>query len=201
MTETAEDASDAGDTGVETMASPATAPVTVVTWDPNGSASHLLHRAQQMASDLFASAFGSGGLTQRQLAVLAASGLNDGATQTGLVAATGIDRSTLAEMVARMTAKGLLAREKSSTDSRANVVTLTAEGRAILDEAAPKLAKVDAALLSMLSARRAAFVDALIEIALPQSDSGIPGKDGKAGKKKKKKKDKAKKKRKDKAEV
>ena len=52
------------------------------------------------------------GLTQRQFAVLEAVSQKSGLTQTDLVRATGIDRSTLADLVSRMTTKGLLAREQ-----------------------------------------------------------------------------------------
>ena len=60
------------------------------------SPSHLLHRVLQLALDIYAEESGSGGITQRQFAVLAAVAENQGVTQTGLVRATGIDRSTLA---------------------------------------------------------------------------------------------------------
>ena len=72
------------------------------------SPSHLMHRALQLALDIYAEEAGPDGLTQRQFAVLEAASHKAGLTQTDLVRATGIDRSTLADLVARMTAKGLL---------------------------------------------------------------------------------------------
>ncbi|MBZ0218649.1 MAG: MarR family transcriptional regulator, partial [Fimbriimonadaceae bacterium] len=60
------------------------------------SASHLLHRAGQMASEIFADELGNSGLTPRQYAVLVTVGENEGLSQTDLVEMTGIDRSTLA---------------------------------------------------------------------------------------------------------
>ena len=48
--------------------------------------------------------------------------------QTDLVRATGIDRSTLADLVARMTTKGLLERERSTIDARAKAVKLSEAG-------------------------------------------------------------------------
>jgi len=128
----------------------------------DASPSHLLHRAQQAAADLHVAALGANGLTQRQFAVLAVLAAQDGVSQSELVVRTGIDRSTLAEMVARMEAKGLTQRTKSVTDSRANSVTLTATGRAIYEEAMPKLAEVDAAVLARLPVnKRAGFVNSL----------------------------------------
>ncbi|MFN3583453.1 MarR family winged helix-turn-helix transcriptional regulator [Phenylobacterium sp.] len=130
------------------------------------SPSHLLHRAVQQALDGYAAEFGPGGITQRQYAVLAAVAAHEGATQTDLVRATGIDRSTLADMAARMIAKGLLARERSSSDARANAVRLTSEGQATLAEAQPKMAAADAKLLKLITGRvkRETFVRLLKEL-------------------------------------
>ena len=113
--------------------------------------------------------FGPSGLTQRQLAVLSVLGAGDGISQTDLVAKTGIDRSTLAEMVARMETKGLMARTKSIADSRAKTVTLTETGTAALIDALPKLAAIDTAILALLPSRnREALLDLLTRIALPE---------------------------------
>lgn len=133
----------------------------------DGSPSHLLHRALQRALDEYAAEFGAGAITQRQYAVLAAVAAQEGATQTDLVRATGIDRSTLADMAARMIAKGLLARERSTADARANAVRLTPEGQAALAEAQPKMAAVDSRLLKLIPGRtrREAFVRLLKDLA------------------------------------
>ena len=162
----------------------------------NSSPSHLLHRAQQTAADLHAAALGANGLTQRQFAVLAVLAEQDGVSQSELVVRTGIDRSTLAEMVARMAAKGLMQRTKSVTDSRANSVMLTSTGRGIYEAALPKLAEVDALVLARLPAsKRASFVDLLTRLAIAAAavdDSKEGGKKKKDKKKKKKKEKKAK---------
>ena len=69
---------------------------------------HLLHRAGQCAGDIFQMEIGGGDLTPRQYAVLLTVSLNEGLSQTNLVEKTGIDRSTLADIVRRMLKKGLL---------------------------------------------------------------------------------------------
>src|SRR5688572_708168 len=63
---------------------------------------HLLHRAGQCAEDIFRAEMGDRDLTPRQLAVLTATSEDEGLSQTGLVERTGIDRSTLADMVRRL---------------------------------------------------------------------------------------------------
>jgi len=130
------------------------------------SPSHLLHRALQRALDIYAEEFGASAITQRQFAVLAASSEREGATQADLVRITGIDRSTLADMARRMIEKGLLERERSALDARANAVRLTDVGRAALAEASPRMAAADGRLLKLIGGggRRSAFVSLLQDL-------------------------------------
>lgn len=125
---------------------------------------HLLHRASQCVDDLFGRAVTSG-LTPRQLALLATVANNPGCNQTILTARTGIDRSTMAEMMKRLLKKGLLSRRRSKTDTRAYVVTLTDNGARVLKSAEPLAKRVDEAVLRALGNRGPAFVDNLATLA------------------------------------
>jgi len=139
------------------------------------SPSHLLHRALQLALDIYADEFGPGGVTQRQYAVLAAVETQEGLTQTDLVRITGIDRSTLADMAARMIAKGLLERQRSVADARANAVSLTEAGRMALEEARPKMAAADARLLKLISGgKREALTGLLRDLIKAGDEAGAP---------------------------
>lgn len=130
------------------------------------SATHLLHRVLQLALDFHAEASGPAGLTQRQYTVLAAAGAADGVSQSDLVRATGIDRSTLADLVARMISKGLLERERSATDARANTVRLSEAGRLALNEGGKPAARSDQRLLDLLPPKkREAFIKTLTTLA------------------------------------
>lgn len=130
------------------------------------SPSHLLHRALQVALDIYAEEIGPDAVTQRQYAVLSAVAAHEGLTQTDLVRTTGIDRSTLADLVARMIGKSLLARQRSAADARANTVRLTEQGRAALDLAAPRVEAADARILRLLPARkRDSFLDVLKDMS------------------------------------
>lgn len=130
------------------------------------SPSHLMHRALQLALDIYAEETGSEGLTQRQFVVLEAVSTRAGLTQTELVKVTGIDRSTLADLVARMTTKGLLVRERSALDARANAVRLSGEGLAALEEARPRVAAADKRILALVpKGRRETFLDILSTLA------------------------------------
>ena len=140
------------------------------------SPSHLLHRALQRALDIYADAFGESGITQRQFALLAAADEREGATQADLVRITGIDRSTLADMARRLIGKGLLERERSNIDARANAVRLTDAGREVLTEARPKMAGADARLLKLISGhgRRTTFVSLLRDLAKSGASDAPP---------------------------
>ena len=113
------------------------------------SPSHLLRRTEQFASDIFFKS-GGDGVTLRQTVLLAAIAESEGASQSDLVRATGIDRSTLAEMMARMEKKGFIARQAARDDGRAKSVKLTVSGRAKLAETLPAVREVDATLISAL---------------------------------------------------
>jgi DNA-binding MarR family transcriptional regulator len=102
------------------------------------------------------------GLTPRQLAVLVTVSNNEGLSQTGLVDRTGIDRSTLADIVRRMQRKGLLQRRRTKEDARAYAVKLTEEGRRILRTAEPLAKRVDDRILDALPGKqRDQFIDGL----------------------------------------
>lgn len=162
------------------------------------SPSQLLHRALQLALDLYADE-ASGLVTQRQFAVLSAVAANEGLSQTDLVRATGIDRSTLAELVARMIGKDLLERERSERDARAKTVRLTAAGRDALAAAEPRAAAADGRLMRLLGERKAEkFLSALESLVAAGEQSGggpaeasKPAKPKDKGGKKHKKKKKA----------
>ncbi len=158
------------------------------------SPAHLLRRAQQLATEVFADLGMSDGVTLRQSVVLAAVSENEGLSQSKLVSETGIDRSTLADMIARMETRGLVERTVAEDDARAKSVRLTAEGRARLEEALPAMRSVDDALLNALPKnRRKSFMDVLSILTGDEVDEDgklKKSKKGKDGKKKKKKKKK-----------
>lgn len=129
------------------------------------SPSHLMHRVLQLSLDIYAEEAGPDGLTQRQFAVLEAVSVRSGLTQTDLVKATGIDRSTLADLVARMTTKGLLERERSALDARAKAVRLSDAGQTALETARPRVEAADKRILALLpKARREGFLDLLTSL-------------------------------------
>lgn len=128
--------------------------------------SYLIKRSLQYYGDLYAREIGAGGLTKQQFMVLTALEGNDGVSQTTLVHITGIDRSTLAEMVRRLLERGLLSRERTEADARANAIAITAAGRRALRSARAAAERAEKALLEPVAATdRAKFLKALAAIA------------------------------------
>ena len=131
----------------------------------NRSPVHLMHRASQAVEDVFAAEVKMERLTPRQLLVLMTVAQNEGLSQTGIVDRTGIDRSTLADLVARLKRKGLLQRRRTKEDARAYSVTLTGEGRRVLGAVTPLAKRVDRRVLDTLPRnRREEFLTALASI-------------------------------------
>lgn len=126
---------------------------------------HLLHRVCQCAAELFHAQMAGIDLTPRQFVVLVAVAQRDGSSQQDITARTGIDRSTVSQMVQAMARKGLLKRRRARTDARAYVVTLTPAGHDILKASEPVVGRIDAALIAALPELQAsAFVDSLRSI-------------------------------------
>ena len=115
---------------------------------PSESVVHLLHRAAQLADATFMRH--SDGLTPRLFEVLKAVGAADGVSQIEIMAATGIDRSSVASLVAKLVSLGLLTRRKRTADNRTYAVHMTADGEKALRRNRVIAERVDAQLLSSL---------------------------------------------------
>ena len=111
---------------------------------------HLLHRASQRASEIFAQETRDFDLTARQYAVITTVAQHEGLSQTDLVRITGIDRSTLADVVQRLLKRGVIQRERTMQDGRTYAVSLSAEGRELLESIKPFARRADRLVLSCL---------------------------------------------------
>ena len=111
---------------------------------------HLLHRASQRASEIFAAETRDFDLTARQYAVLTTVAQQEGLSQTDLVRLTGIDRSTLADVVQRLLKRGIIQRERTMQDGRTYAVSLSTEGKQLLEAIKPHARRADRAVTSCL---------------------------------------------------
>jgi DNA-binding MarR family transcriptional regulator len=113
------------------------------------SVSHLLHRVEQVAADRFAERVGDS-VSLRQFTVLAAIAASPGLSQSELGRIAGIDRSTLADMIARMEKRGWIDRTTSLLDARAQSVHLAPAGSETLNAVTAHARAADDAILDLL---------------------------------------------------
>ncbi len=111
----------------------------------------LVHRLGQNLDAAFEGRTKGSAITPRQLAVLRAAKEWSGVSQTTLVEKTGVDRSTLADIVKRLVQRGWLTRRRDKDDARAYVVRCTTEGAGIINAHAPALLAIEKAALVALS--------------------------------------------------
>jgi MarR family transcriptional regulator, temperature-dependent positive regulator of motility len=126
----------------------------------------LLHRANQIATECYLTSGGRpGATTARQVQLLAAIDASHCPSQTALVVSTGIDRTTVTNVIRRLETQRLIERSRSIYDGRAYEVRLTDEGRAALASGAPILAQVESQLLEELpTAERSQLLSTLAKI-------------------------------------
>jgi len=129
--------------------------------EPQRYTGYLIRRAQQRHVAAWARLV-STETTSVQFAVLTVLERLGGCSQQQLCGAVDLDRSTIADLVARMERRALLTRQRDPDDRRRNLTVLTAEGRAELERLRPGVEAVERELTGELGAdERAALRAAL----------------------------------------
>jgi len=127
---------------------------------------HLIRRAQQISTALFAEECAGFGLTSVQFAALVALRANPDLDATRLSHLIAFDRSTLGDVLERLEAKGWLRRTPSPVDKRVKLLRLTLDGERHLRAVEPAVRRVQQRLLEPLSAQdRAAMLRLLGRLA------------------------------------
>lgn len=133
-----------------------------LSWEIGSSITHLLHRGGQVADEHLSRTLAFPGLTPRQIAVLAAVARVPNLSQTDLVRITGIDRSTLADIVSRLVQTGMLNRRRAREDARAYNIRLTTMAAAAIEKLDESAIKAEQKLLARFSSQeREQFVEFL----------------------------------------
>lgn len=123
---------------------------------------HLLRRCQQRAVEIFMEEIGRARLTPRQFAILVTLAKRPGLTQTKVVEETGIDRSTVGDMIDRLARRGLVRRRRSGRDQRANTLAILPAGLKLVRDTAPAVDRAQDRIMAPLPAAiRETFVTAL----------------------------------------
>lgn len=131
----------------------------------------LIRRLHQIHVALFMEECASEGVTPVQYSVLTALEQIGTTEQVVLSRAVGLDRTTTAEVIARLEQRKLVKRRASSKDKRMKTAALTAVGRALLDRVQTSAARAHARTLAPLPpADRAMFLKSLTKLVEANND-------------------------------
>ncbi|MBF6271595.1 MarR family winged helix-turn-helix transcriptional regulator [Nocardia farcinica] len=129
------------------------------------AAGHLVRRAQQRHTSLWSQEFG-GTLTGPQYAVISAIGSERGLDQRAVGQRASLDKSSAADVIARLEGQGWLQLARDSADRRRKTLRLTTLARTALADITRRVLVVQEQLLAPLpAATREEFVEALRLVA------------------------------------
>ncbi len=127
----------------------------------------LLRKAHQVAVAIFAEEAGELALTPPQHNVLSVVSAYPGCSQSELARAVGYDRATVGAVLVGLEARDLIKRPGSATDRRIKTLTITRQGRQLLEAAAPATERINKRVVASLSPdEQAVFMRLLAKIAL-----------------------------------
>ncbi|MFD9790943.1 MarR family winged helix-turn-helix transcriptional regulator [Streptomyces sp. NPDC059070] len=133
--------------------------------DLSGHPGHLARRLQQ-AHYLLWNTLVSEQTTSPQYAVLNTLVADPGLDQRTVGERVGLDRSTIAEVVTRLTRRGLLRKARDPRDGRRSLLTVTEEGLAAHRELTARTAAMNEVFLAPLApAEQGVFLDLLRRVA------------------------------------
>lgn len=126
---------------------------------------HLARRLQQVHYLLW-NTMVSEETTSPQFAVLNTLVAAPGLDQRTVGERVGLDRSTIAEVITRLTRRGLLRKTRDPRDGRRSRLTVTDEGRAVHGELTVRTARMNEVFLAPLApAEQSVFLDLLRRVA------------------------------------
>ena len=143
----------------------------------DGLPGHDIRRLHQISVAIFMQETEAFGVTPVQYAALQAVGLQPGMDQRTLARTIGFDTSTIAGVIDRLEARGLMQRNASAQDRRVRLLTLTAAGVALLAALVPAMLQAQQRILSALpEAERGEFMRMLaVLIAGHRAVEDTPG--------------------------
>jgi MarR family transcriptional regulator, lower aerobic nicotinate degradation pathway regulator len=137
---------------------------------------HYIRRLQQMAVAIFLEETEAHGITPVQYATLQAVHDRPQLDQRTLSRSIGFDTSTIGGVIDRLEKRGLMQRNASDEDRRVRLLTLTAEGEALLEEVQPAMMRAQLRMLEPLpEPDRARFMQMLkVLVGHAGNDAGGP---------------------------
>ena len=120
---------------------------------------HHIRRLQQIAVAIFLRETDKHGVTPVQYAALHQVGIAPGIDQRTLARSIGLDTSTVAGVIDRLEARGLMQRSASPEDRRVRLLSLTRAGQDLLKAIEPDMLKAQERILAPLpKAERSEFM-------------------------------------------
>ena len=133
----------------------------------------LDRRLHQIHLALFAEECAAFEVTPVQYSIMTVVGEQPGLEQARLAYEVGIDRTTLANVVARLEGRGILKRDASPTDRRVRLVKLTAKGKKLLDKMREPVRRAHERTIDTLPTKeRKLFVELLRRLVDAGNDYG-----------------------------
>ncbi|MFT9374263.1 MarR family winged helix-turn-helix transcriptional regulator [Komagataeibacter saccharivorans] len=133
----------------------------------------LIRRLHQIHVALFAEECGVFGITPVQYSIMCVAQARPGLDQSELTQEVGVDRATLANVLARLEKRALVRRERTTRDRRLKRVYLTETGAALLEEMAEPARRAHARTIATLTGGdRDAFLDALTRLVIAGNEYG-----------------------------
>lgn len=131
-------------------------------WDLASRPGFLIRRLHQIHLAMFAEECATLGITPVQFSILSVAEAQPGLEQARLGHEVGVDRTTLANVVARLEGRGLLTRAQGQSDRRLKHVALTPAGRDLLRQMEEPARRAHARTIEALpEAEREAFLRTL----------------------------------------
>jgi DNA-binding MarR family transcriptional regulator len=111
---------------------------------------HYIRRLHQIAVAIFLQETEAHGLTPVQYAALSKVGMTPGVDQRTLARSIGLDTSTIAGVIDRLEARGLMQRKASPEDRRVRLLSLSKAGLDMLAAVEPDMLKAQQRILEPL---------------------------------------------------
>lgn len=139
--------------------------------DLDGLPGYHIRRLQQIAVAIFLQETESLGMTPIQYAALQGIANAPGIDQRSLARSIGLDTSTIASVIDRLEARGLVQRGTSPDDRRVRLLTLTANGASELAAVLPSMQRAQQRILEPLpKAERDEFMRMLRTLVTANND-------------------------------
>lgn len=133
----------------------------------------LIRRLHQIHLALFSEECAGFDITPVQFSIMTVVSRNPGLDQTALAQEIGVDRATLANVLGRLEARGMVRRAKSKTNHRLKCVSMTAAGTKMLEAIRPAALRAHERTVAPLTAEeRAVFEAALRKLVDAGNDFG-----------------------------